>query len=159
MTLPFVVTHTLVIYVFLVVALATLGRQQMGQLTLADYLIIALLGSAVKTGLYVGGGSFWAGVVSAFTLLASNRAFRFVSAHVPRVRRFIVGSPILVVHGGRVLDRNLRRAHMTEQDLMSAIRIRGYDSLEAVRFAVVEPNGSVGVVPRDAEEHGAQSDS
>jgi uncharacterized membrane protein YcaP (DUF421 family) len=141
--------HTFVIYACLVVAIATFGRQQIGQLTLLDYLIVALLGSAVETGLYLGGGSFWAGIVSAATLLLTNRLFRLMSARFPGVRRFLVGSPLLVVRDGRIDRPNLARAHLTEQDLMTAIRLRGYERLEQVRFAVAEPNGSVGVIPKD----------
>ena len=153
--LLFVVQHTLIVYTFLVLALGALGRQQMGQWTLVDYVVVALLGSAVETGLYLGSGSFWAGILSAVTLLLANRALRLFADRAPFVHRFIVGTPILVVHDGEVLDTNLRRARLTEQDLLTALRTRGYDSVAAVRFAVVEANGLVGVVPKDGE----QSDS
>jgi uncharacterized membrane protein YcaP (DUF421 family) len=145
------VLHTLVIYACLVVSVATVGRQQVAQLTLIDYVIVALLGSAVETGLYLGGGSLSAGLTSAATLLLANRAFRVLARRYAPLRRYLVGTPLLLIHDGRIDRRNLARAHMTEENLMTAIRMRGYDRVEQIRFAVVEPNGAVGVVPKDGD--------
>ncbi len=159
MTLVWVALHTLVIYLFLIVALATVGRQQISQLTVLDYLIIALLGSAVETGLYLGGGSFLAGLVSAATLLLANRGLGVVVERSPAIRRFIVGVPIVLVHNGKIIPANLRRARLTKKDLFAAIRLRGYDDLRSIRFAVTEPSGEIGVVPRDdrAEDSGGDT--
>ncbi len=157
LTLAGVAAHSAIIYVFLVLALSTLGRRQMLQISLLDYLIIALLGSAVETGLYLGGGSFWAGLVSAATLLIANLTLNRLQTRSPLLARLFRGSPVLLVHEGRILAPQLRRMHLTKEDLMAAIRLRGFDRLDAVRFAVMEANGEVTVVPRGTTLPGATS--
>ncbi len=142
--------HTLVIYLFLVLGLRRIGRRAMGQLTIIEYLIIALLGSSVETGLYAGSNSLGAGLVSAMTLLLADWALS-TACRMPAVRRFMVSEPVLLVHDGQVLAEHLRQNYMTRADLMAAIRRRGYASLDDVRFAVLEIDGSVGVVPRIRE--------
>ncbi len=142
--------HTLVIYLFLVLGLRRIGRRAMGQLTIIEYLIIALLGSSVETGLYAGSNSLGAGLVSAMTLLLADWALS-TACRMPAVRRFLVSEPVLLVHDGQVLAEHLRQNYMTRADLMAAIRRRGYASLDDVRFAVLEIDGSVGVVPRIRE--------
>ncbi len=149
--LPRAAVQTFVIYLFLIAAVRAIGRRQMLQITLVDYLIVALLGSAVESGLYLGGGSFWAGVVSAATLMLANRAVAALQARAPWLHRLLVGAPILLVEDGHVIAANLRRARLTERELLSAIRIRGYEGPGVVRFAVLEPNGKIGVVPKEAE--------
>ncbi len=144
-----VVGHTLVIYVFLICGFTVLGRRQMAQLTLVDYLIIALLGSAVETGLYLGTGSFWAGLVSAASLLVANRLLSLLVARVPAVRTLLVGVPVLLVREGEVIESGMRRAHITRGNLVTAIRRRGYEDVGDVRFAVMEPGGDISVVPRE----------
>ncbi len=140
--------HTAIIYLFLIVAFVVAGRRSMAELTLLDYFIVALVGSAVETGLYLGGGSFWAGLVSAATLIAGNRAVSTLANRVPAVHRMLVGRPILIVHDGKFIESNLRRARLTKDNLLSAIRKRGYDGVDRVRFAVLEPAGNISVVPR-----------
>jgi len=143
-----VVGQTIAIYAFLVVGLSRVGRRSMAQLTLIEYAIIALLGSAVETGLYSGSGALLNGLVSAASLLASNRALTLLARRWPALRRFLVGVPIVLVHDGQLVRPHLRQACLTEQDVLEAIRRRGYDRLDDVRLAVLEVNGTIGVVPR-----------
>jgi uncharacterized membrane protein YcaP (DUF421 family) len=141
--------QSLAIYLFLVVALARFGRMTMAGLTPGGYLIIALLGSAVETGLYRGSGSLWAGIVSALTVIAADHFLCVSLRRWPRLRRWLVGRPVVLVHNGRVLMSHLRTVRMTEDDLAAALRKRGYESPERIRLAVLEAGGSVGVVPTE----------
>jgi uncharacterized membrane protein YcaP (DUF421 family) len=143
-----VIGQTLAIYLFLVVTLSRVGPVLMAGLTPFEYLVVALLGSAVETGLYHGSGALWAGLASAATLLAADRATSALLCRWPRLRGFLITAPVVLVHDGRPIRDHLRRARMTEEDLRAAVRRRGYDDLSAVRLAVLEANGQVGVVPK-----------
>src|SRR5581483_7854106 len=138
MELLLVVGQTLAIYVFLVVAISRIGRPQVGELTPVGYLIAALLGSAVETGLYHGSGSLAAGLVSAATLIAANHATMRLLHRWPRLRRWLLGAPVLLVHHGQIIRSHLRQARLTEQELRAGIRKRGYDDLAQVRLAFLE---------------------
>jgi uncharacterized membrane protein YcaP (DUF421 family) len=148
MSLLLVAGQSAVIYLVLILALGRLRRTALTELTPIGYLITALLGSAVETGLYCGSASLEAGLVSAATLVAVNQAMSWLMCRWKRLRRWLVGVPILLVHDGQILAQHLRRVRMTEQDLCAAIRMRGYGDLQEVRLAVLEADGSVGVIPR-----------
>lgn len=154
MTLLIVVGQTLMIYLFLMIILGRVGRSLMAGLTHLDYLIVALLGSAVETGLYVGSNTLAAGLASAATLLAADRATSELMTRWPRLRRLLAGGPVVLVHQGRLLPPQLRRVHLTEDDVLAAIRRRGFDSLNEIQLAVLEANGEVGVIPTRRGERG-----
>lgn len=143
-----VIWHTVVLYMFLIAALRLVGRAIMAESTLPEYLIVALLGSAVEMALYAGSSTLIAGLVSAATLLAMNRIFTVLVARSSRLRRALVGAPIILAHDGQIVLPHLRRAGLTQRDLITAVRERGYASLDDVRFAVMEADGTVAVVPR-----------
>jgi uncharacterized membrane protein YcaP (DUF421 family) len=147
MSLLPVVGQTLVIYLFLIVLLGRVGRSLMAGLTHFDYLIVALLGSAVETGLYCGSNALSAGLASSTTLLLADHATSFLMNRWPRLRRLLAGTSVVLVHNGQLIPAHLRQVRLTEDDVRAAIRGRGYDSLNAVYLAVIEPNGEIGVVP------------
>lgn len=153
MALFLVIVQSLVIYVLLVLVLSRFGRSLMAGLTTYDYLIVVLLGSAVETGLYHGDTSLLAGLVSAATLLVADRGISWAMNRWPRLRRLLAGSPVVLVHEGRILTSHLRRVRLSEQALHAAIRKRGYESLDQVRLAVMERSGEVAVVPMNRSEH------
>jgi uncharacterized membrane protein YcaP (DUF421 family) len=147
--LVLVAGHTLAIYLFLIVCLRYFGRRQTSQLTLLELVVLLILGSAVETSMVAGHTDLLAGLVSATTLLVSNRLLTRGLARSGWLQRLIIGGPILLVNDGQFLPKHLAMAGLTEADVLQAIRERGFADLERIRFAVLEVDGSVGVVPKD----------
>ncbi len=138
---------TLALYVFLVAMLRLLGRRVMGQLTVVDLVIIIALGSAVETAMIAGNTSLPAGLVSAGTLLAANGLMSAAAYRSKWFRHLLSGAPLLLVNGGRVVPEHLARAGLSEDDVVEGLRERGWDDLSQIRFAVLETDGSINVVP------------
>src|SRR5258708_25939630 len=154
--------NTVIIYVLLIIGIRTLGRRQTGQLTALDLLIVLLLGSAVETSL-IGPAkgsakglfhdpnvSLLAGIVSASTLLVINRLFGWLMSRSRRMRHLLSGGPLLLVHNGKYVQENLRRAGMTDADMLHALRGSGFAAPEEVCFALLEPNGEIHALERHA---------
>jgi len=146
-----VIYHTVVIYLFLILGLRFIGRRQLGQLTVVDLVIIIVMGSAVETAMVAGDTSLPAGLICATTLLALNRLLTFVLYRSKRLRHLVVGGPVLLVHDGHIVEEHLRRSGLTEADVLEAIREREQGGVEHVRFAVLEPDGEINVVPMSAK--------
>jgi uncharacterized membrane protein YcaP (DUF421 family) len=146
-----VVAHTLVIYCFLIFLMRTIGQRTLGQLSVVDLVIIIVMGSAVETAMVNGDTTLQAGLVCAFTLLAANRTIAFFVVRSRRLRKFVVGNPMILVHDGKFLDEHLRRAGLTQEDVMEALREREENRLDDIKFAILEVDGTINVVPCDAE--------
>jgi len=146
-SLPLVALYTLTIYLLLIAAFRLIGSRQLGQLTIIDVVIILIMGSAVETAMVNGNCSLPAGFVSAGTLLLANRAIGLLAARSRRVHRMVACSPTLVVSNGQIIEEHLKRAGLTEEDVMQALRARGCCEVSEVRFAVMEEDGEINVVP------------
>ena len=142
-----VILQTVAVYLFLVIALRLIGRPVMAQLTPLGYLVVALLGSAVETALYNGSATLTAGLTAAATLLICDRALSLLLARAAWLRRMLIGVPLVLVSNRRFVRSQIRRAGLTEADVLAAIRERGYEGLGDVRWAVLEVNGLVSVIP------------
>jgi uncharacterized membrane protein YcaP (DUF421 family) len=142
-----VVGHTAAIYVFLIVGFSLLGRRQVSQITFVELMIIMLLGSSVETAMVAGDTGIVAGLASAGTLLILNRLVAILTTRWPWLRRRVIGGPTVLVQRGEFVERNLQRVGLTEADVLSAMRERGYDGLNGVRYAILEVDGSTTVVP------------
>jgi uncharacterized membrane protein YcaP (DUF421 family) len=148
-SLAIVVASTAGIYLFLILILRLFGRRQLGQLTVIDLIVVLVLGSAVETAMIHGDLSLPAGLTSAATLLVVNRLLTWVFLRSSRLRNLVGGGPILLVENGSLIHDHLRRAGLTSADVAEALRGRGYEDLSDVKFAVLETDGEVTVVPID----------
>ena len=147
--------HTLAIYLFLIAIIRIAGRRNLSQLNVIDLVIILVLGSAVETAMVAGDTSLKAGLTSAGVLLIANRAIAWAASRSRRWRRLVTGDPTLLVREGQFIEEHLRRAGMTHEDVLEAIREREECGIAHVKFAVLETNGTVTVIPRNAETHRA----
>jgi uncharacterized membrane protein YcaP (DUF421 family) len=148
--LPVVAIYTFVVYVSLIAAFKLLGRRTLGQLTVVDLVIIIIMGSAVETAMVHGNLSLPAGVVSASTLLATNRLIAHLATKNEWFHKLISPSPVLVVADGKLISEHLMRNGLTPEDIFEAIRERGFGSIAEVKFAVMEEDGEINAVPMSA---------
>lgn len=148
-----VVFHTLVIYLFLIFGLSFLGRREISQLTFAELTVLMIMGSSVETAMVAGNLTLLAGLTSAATLFLCNRGFTFLIQRWPAFHRLAIGVPVILVHDGHFVPKNLRAVSLTEADVREGIRELGYAGPGDLRFAVLEVDGSIGVVPRGVALH------
>jgi uncharacterized membrane protein YcaP (DUF421 family) len=142
--------HTIVIYIFLIMGLSLLGHRETSQLGLVEIVIIIMIGSAVETAMVAGDTSLQAGLSAAATLMVCNLAMTRLFERWKWLRRVIIGHPIPLVYNGRILTRRARAAGLSENDILEAIRERGYNNLDAVRYAILEIDGNISVIARES---------
>ncbi len=145
-----IVINTLVIYLFLIVAVRMFGRRQLGQLTPIDVLVVILLGSCVETAMIHGDSSLKAGLLSAAVLLAANRLLGVAFARFKWFRHLIVAGPVLIVHNGKLVQTNMDKLGLTKEDVMEGLRAREQTKVEDIKFGVMEPDGTINVVSKDS---------
>ncbi|MGH2459220.1 MAG: DUF421 domain-containing protein [Chloroflexota bacterium] len=148
-----IAAKTAVIYVFLVVGLRLIGKRELGQMTIYDLVLIVVLANSVQNAMVGPDTTLVGGLVASVTLLSLNRLFTFLLVRYPRLEQRMVGEPILIVRDGRILWGQLRRAGLTRELLMAALREHGVGRLEDVKMAVLEVDGTISVVPREAIVH------
>lgn len=153
-----VAMHTVVIYFFLIFLMRTIGQRTLGQLSVVDLVIVIVMGSAVETAMVNGDTSLQAGLVCASTLLVANRTLAFFVVRSRRFRKLVVGNPMILVHNGKFIEDHLRRAGLTEEDVMEALREREENKLDDILFAILEVDGTINVVPCHAETRRTKSD-
>jgi uncharacterized membrane protein YcaP (DUF421 family) len=141
--------HTLVIYIFLVLGLSLLGHRETSQLGLVEIVIIMVLGSAVETAMVAGDTSLQAGLTAAAILMVCNWAMTRLFDRFRWLRRTLIGHPIPLVDNGRILTRRAQSAGLSEDDILEGIRERGYNSLDQVRYAILEIDGNISVIGKE----------
>lgn len=136
------------IYAFLLVLFRITGRRALSEITTFDFVLLLVIGEATQQALL--GDDF--SVINAFVVIATlvliDILLSLFKERSPKVGRFLDGVPLIVVEYGRPLTERLRKARLTEEDILEAARqSQGLERLEQIRFAVLEKNGQISVIP------------
>lgn len=141
------------IYAFLLMLFRITGRRALSEITTFDFVLMLVIGEATQQALL--GDDF--SVINAFVVIATlvliDILLSLFKERSPKVGRFLDGVPLIVVEYGRPLTERLRKARLTEEDILEAARqSQGLERLEQIRFAVLEKNGQISVIPEPGEK-------
>ena len=151
--LTLVVLHTAAIYLFLVLSLRLLARRLLGQLTVVDLVVVILIGSAVETAMVAGNTTLLAGLVCASTLFLLNYLLAQLSLRWSAVRQITGTNAAIIVQDGAVVEERVRRLGLSMDDIEEAIREAGISDLHEVKYAVLEIDGEITVIPKSRKVH------
>ena len=157
-SLPDVVLRTAVVYLFLVTVLRISGKREVGQMSVLELVVILVISDAVQNSMVGGNTSLWGGLVAVSTLLLLDVGLKALSSRLPFLRRAIAGEPRLLVRDGRILNQALRREGIDADEVQAAVRAHGLERIDDVKFAILETDGSISVIPK-SDEHGTESRS
>jgi uncharacterized membrane protein YcaP (DUF421 family) len=144
--------RTALVYLGVVLGLRLAGKRGVGQLTLVDLVLILLVGNAVQNAMTGPDFSLQGGLLAVAVLLALDRLLTLARARGTWAR-LLQGGPTILVDHGRPLEDNLRREGVRLEEVEMAAREHGLGSLDDVRLAVLETDGSISVVPRTSVVH------
>jgi len=144
-----IVARTAIIYLALLVGLRLTGKRQVGQFTPFDLLLLLLLSNAVQNAMVGPDTSVAGGLIAAGTLFAANGIVAAIVRRSQHAAKVVEGTPTLLIRHGRVLQENLDREGISEEDLRRALREHGVEDVKLVRAAILEVDGSISVLRED----------
>ncbi|HTC22046.1 MAG TPA: YetF domain-containing protein [bacterium] len=142
------ILRSVVIYLFILIAFRFTGKRQVGQLTPFDLVLLLIISNVVQNAVIGNDNSLGGGILGAVTILALNYLVVGMAYRFKPFRRLMAGEPTLLVHNGQILNDKMARERITKDDLDAALRKSGIASVEQVRFAVLEENGQISVIPK-----------
>lgn len=135
-----------VVYLALFTLLRLVLQRESGGVGITDLLVIVLIADAAQNamaGSYtsVPDGLLLVTTIVGWDYLLNRLAFRFTP-----VRRFVHPGALRLVEDGRLLEENMRREYITEEELMSQLRHQGFDDLAGIRAVYIEGDGRFSVL-------------
>ena len=146
-----IVLRTVVVYLVILVGLRLSGKREIGQMTVFDLVVLLLISNAVQNAMVGPDTSLTGGILAAAVLLVANALLARVRVRWPRLKKWVEGSPTLLVLHGEVISDHLRREGLDQETLETALREHGIGELADVEMAVLEIDGSISVVPASSE--------
>jgi uncharacterized membrane protein YcaP (DUF421 family) len=142
-----IMIRTVAVYLVILVGLRLSGKREIGQMAVFDLVLLLLIANAVQNAMVGPDTSLVGGILAAVVLLVVNTLVARLRLRWPRMRRWVEGTPTLLVLHGKVIDEHLRREGIDDESLLAALREHGVAELSGVEMAVLEIDGSISVVP------------
>ncbi len=147
------VVRGIVIYLAIFVLLRAILRGRTSAVTVSDLLVLVLIADAAQNAMAAEYTSITNGVVLVATIVLTSFTMDWLAFRFETVRRFVHPEHKPLVVDGRILRKTLADELMTEEELMTQLRLNGVEDASEVKAAYLEGNGEISVIKRPNGEH------
>lgn len=142
-----VVVSAVGIYLAFLVFVRIFGQRVLSGMSTFDVVVTVMLGAVAGRVVIGHPPTLAAGVLGLGTLFALEAGFGRVRSGV-RGAAVMNAQAVLLMAGDRILEDNVRRAHVVEAELFGALRKAGVRNLEEIACVVFESSGRISVLRR-----------
>ncbi|SDI85233.1 DUF421 domain-containing protein [Natribacillus halophilus] len=139
--------RTLFFYFFLLGSLRVMGKREVGELTLLDFVVSIMIAEFAVMAIQE--QSIVRGIVPILLLACTQVGLAFVSLKSPRLRDVLDGEPTLIIENGKVDEEAMRKQRYNFDDLLQQLRKQSISNFSEVEFAVLEPSGDLSVIKKE----------
>lgn len=149
MELMKILLASVVSYAALFLCAKVVGRKQISQLDFMDYITGITIGS-IAAELATDLENMWKPLVAMGIYTLATWAMARLSLSLSRSRKYLNGSPVIVMDNGKLYRKNMRQAKLELSDFMVMCRQQGFFNLADIQTAVYEYNGQLTILPVSA---------
>ena len=124
-----------------------LGHKQMSQLDFFDYITGITIGS-IAAELATELEKPWKPLIAMIVYGIITVVLTLLTSKLPKLRKYINGTPTIIMNGGKIYRRNMKKAKMDLSEFMVMCRQEGYFNLNDIATAIFEYNGRLTILPK-----------
>ena len=141
-----VALRTLSAVVVLFLLTKILGKRQISQLSLFEYITGITIGSIAAYVSLELRESWLLGIIALLVWSGVSLLMEFMTLKSKLVRDWIEGKGTVLIKDGKVMDENLKKSRLTVDELLEQLRKKDVFLLADVEFAVIESSGELNVL-------------
>ena len=147
--MPTLVIRTIIIYLFLIIAMRIGGKRQIGQMQLSELITALVLSELAISPISHEDTPLLFGIAPIFIVTSLEIICAFLSTKSNAAKRFFDGVPSVIVKRGELDIRELAKNRMGIEEFISETREQGIRDISDIDYAIIEADGRLSVFEKD----------
>ena len=153
-----VILRCLVSLVTLFLVTKMIGKKQVSQFSLFDYVIGISIGNFAAEMAINLDSSYLHGTVAVIVFGVVAYLVSLLTMKSLKIRKFIIGDPNILIKDGKILYNSLKKSKFDINDLLEEARINGYFDISDIDYALMEANGKISFLPKIESQNPTNKD-
>ena len=139
--------RTIILYLLIIVGIRLMGKRQVGELEPSELVLALIIADLAAVPMQDFGIPLLSGIIPILTLLSVTMIISVLSMKSIKFRAIICGRPSIIVENGKLHQREMAKNRFTVDELMEELRMKGVTDISTVKYAILETNGQISVLP------------
>ena len=144
-----VVFRSFISLITLFLVTKSLGKKQVSQLSLFDYVIGISIGNFAAEATINTESQYMNGIASVVVFGLVAYLISYGTMKSMKMRRFFMGVPTILIQDGKLIKKNLKKVKFDLNDLLEECRSNNYFDISQIKYAIMEANGKLSILPKD----------
>ena len=144
--------RTLLLYIAVIASIRLMGKRQIGDLDPSELVVTILVSDLAAVPMQDLGIPMVSGLVPIATLIVLEILLSFLALKSRPFRRLLNGQPAIIIRSGKLDIQKLRQMRLTTDEVIETLRKQNVASVADVKYGVIEPDGTLTVIPRQAKQ-------
>ncbi len=144
--------RTVILYFVLTIGLRLTGKRQIGELEPTELVITLMISDLASVPMQDLGIPLSNGLIPIAVLLSLSMLASYFNLKSIRFRNLIFGEPAFLIRNGKLCQKAMSKNRFTLDELLEQLRSQGIFDVTAVKFAVLETDGQLSVLPYAREQ-------
>ncbi|MDQ4120473.1 MAG: DUF421 domain-containing protein [Acidobacteriota bacterium] len=141
--------RAVIVFILSIIMLRIGHKRFMGRNTALDVMLGIVFGSMVSRAI-TGNAPFFPALAASLTLVLMHWIFSFIAFHWSSFGSAVKGKKNLLIKDGEIQWKEMKKTHITEDDLSEALRSKGEEpDFKKVKSAHLERNGDISLIMND----------
>ena len=139
--------RTIILYLLIIAGIRLMGKRQVGELEPSELVLDLIIADLAAVPMQDFGIPLLSGIIPILTLLSVTMVLSVLTMKSVKFRAIVCVRPSIIVENGRLNQQEMRRNRFTVDELNEELRVQGITDLSTVKYAILETNGRVSVIP------------
>lgn len=135
-------------------AFRILGKRELSRMSPLELVLLLFIPQLFSRALTRQDYSFTNALIGATTLLSLVFLSSALSYRFRGVAYVMVPKPTVLIENGRFIDQALHEERISRTDVFDAMAKSGIVDVDDVRWAVLQSDGSIAIIPTEKQPHG-----
>src|SRR3954451_1742899 len=119
-----IVIRAIVLYLFILLLTRAVGRRELSTLEPFDLILLVTIGDLVQQGVTQNDFSVTGAVLAVGTIGVLTVVFSYLPWRFQVLRPVLEGVPTIVVEDGNIVEKNLRRHRLAQEEIAASARLQ-----------------------------------
>jgi len=143
-----ILIRTIIVYIFLISALKMMGKRQIGEVQVSEFVITLLISELAAYSVMDTDIPLIYMIIPIITLIASEIITSYIGTKNKTMKSILGPSPCILIEKGEIKQEHMKNVRFTINELISEIRLKGYSDITEIDYAILESNGKLSVIPK-----------
>ena len=144
--------RTVILYFAILISMRVMGKRQLGELEISEFIVAALIADLAATPLQDIGIPLLNGLLPILIMFCLEIIIAGLNMKSIKLRKLTYGKPEIIIRNGRIDRDSMLRNRFTVDELMQELRAQGQNDASKIAYGVLETNGQLSLILTGSEQ-------